>query len=75
MKRIAKITYPYTVLNTIEVDVSELDEHDIQVLEDTLREQVNLINDHVPGYENTDVVICRAAREVDMYSFKIIETE
>jgi hypothetical protein len=75
MKRIAKIKYPYTVLNTIEVDISDFTEDEVAHLKNNLYEQVDLIELSVPGYESTDITMCKAAREIDMYSFQIIETD
>lgn len=73
MKRIAKITYPYQVINTILVDITDLTEDEVAYLQDNLYEQVSLIEDNVPGYESTDITMCRAAREVDLYKFEIAE--
>lgn len=73
MKRIAKITYPYTVLNTILVDITNMTEDEVSHLQDNIHEQVDLIEDNVYEYECADVALCKAAREVDMYKFEIAE--
>lgn len=65
------VTYPQITINTVEIEFSD-SEIEGKDLED-LYTQVDLVNTKVPSYDELDYNMCKGAREVDSYKFKIVE--
>lgn len=69
----AIIQYPYTVIGTVEIDLS--DTENIEQLATDISKQVDFINEHTPSYENTYLPLCDGARLSSLYYFKIFDDQ